>query len=605
MFKWLNKDTERQKDSKTFANVVEGLTKLYQHQLLPIETDYIFHQFYSQELTHADFSSRPMVLMLGQYSTGKTTFIQHLLGRDYPGMRIGPEPTTDNFVVVSHGEVDQNVPGDALVADPRLPFKQCFFFGKKFLTRFSGAQCNCPVLEGITLIDTPGVLTGERQRLDRGYDFEAAVRWFADRVDIILLLFDVFKLDISGELHRAIWSLRGNDHKIHIVLNKADRVTTPQLLRAHGALMWSLRAVISKPEVPRVYLGSFWDEPILNDEQRALFESEENDLYVLLAQLPRGASVRKLNDLIKRARLTKVHVYILDTLARRMPAMFGKEKEKQRMIQNLTSIYQEICHEKDMTMGDFPEPRMMQEKLQQYDFSKFKKLDSTVIDVLDSLVRKDLPALLELVNAEAKQDADVKQISAEESPFAVGKVEGANQASAYASQWPVSPDKEANLQDVEDTNAKELALSTDEEANMQLAENANVTETEEPSNPFGEEASDGQRNPFEGDSPCVEESCNGQENNPFGAESPGVEDGPSGQPNNPFGEECACVEENSFGDGSPFAGETLVGSKLGLIEQKIRSCLGLDSDDSVNSSEYRLAVHFIKTKLEGHVLLTC
>ena len=29
---------------------------------------------------------------------GKTTFIKHLLGREYPGSQIGPEPTTDRFV---------------------------------------------------------------------------------------------------------------------------------------------------------------------------------------------------------------------------------------------------------------------------------------------------------------------------------------------------------------------------------------------------------------------------------------------------------------------------------------------------------------------------
>lgn len=34
---------------------------------------------------------------------GKTTFIKYLLGRDYPGSHIGPEPTTDRFVVVYHG----------------------------------------------------------------------------------------------------------------------------------------------------------------------------------------------------------------------------------------------------------------------------------------------------------------------------------------------------------------------------------------------------------------------------------------------------------------------------------------------------------------------
>merc|ERR550539_2035715 len=113
-------------------------------------------------------------------------------------------------------------------------------------------------------------------------------------------------------------------------------------MRVYGAMMWSLGKVIDTPEVSRVYLGSFWDEPLQNDEQRRLFESEENDLYTQLAQLPRSAAVRKLNDLIKRARLAKVHAVLLDTLKKKMPSMFGKNKEQQKLLANITQIYQEI-----------------------------------------------------------------------------------------------------------------------------------------------------------------------------------------------------------------------------------------------------------------------
>jgi len=33
----------------------------------------------------SDFDAKPMVLLLGQYSTGKTTFIKSILGKGYPG----------------------------------------------------------------------------------------------------------------------------------------------------------------------------------------------------------------------------------------------------------------------------------------------------------------------------------------------------------------------------------------------------------------------------------------------------------------------------------------------------------------------------------------
>uniref|UniRef100_A0A8B9RAY4 Dynamin-type G domain-containing protein n=1 Tax=Astyanax mexicanus TaxID=7994 RepID=A0A8B9RAY4_ASTMX len=94
-----------------------------------------FHDFHSPALEDADFDNKPMVLLVGQYSTGKTTFIRHLMEQDFPGMRIGPEPTTDSFIAVMHAEQEGLVPGNALVVDPKKPFRKLNAFGNAFLNR--------------------------------------------------------------------------------------------------------------------------------------------------------------------------------------------------------------------------------------------------------------------------------------------------------------------------------------------------------------------------------------------------------------------------------------------------------------------------------------
>lgn len=393
---------------KLYEQVAEGLARAYKDKLLPLEKDTSFHQFYKPELPPAYFSCKPIILAMGQYSTGKTTFIRHLLEHDYPGMSIGPEPTTDRFIAVCHGNDSQSVPGNALVFDQTLPFTPLSSFGNNFLSRLECAKVPSPILQGVTFVDTPGVLSGEKQRVKRGYDYEEVMSWFAEHAEMILLFFDAHKLDISDEFKRCIAALPNSSRKIRIILNKADQVTSQQLIRVHGALMWSLGKVLDAPEVARVYLGSFWDEPLRNDEQRNLFDKEKADLLTHIEQLPRNSSMNKISDLSKRARLTKAHALVIDHLYSSLPTFYGQEQKKLELIESLPTVYKEVSRLRNVPLGDFPDMDVLKAKLQTHDWSTFKRLDSRKMDNLDALLSKDIPALLTLIPGELAEHEATK-----------------------------------------------------------------------------------------------------------------------------------------------------------------------------------------------------
>lgn len=159
----------RNSKNKHLKDVVENLKDVYQKKLLPLEEKYRYHDFHSSKLEDSYFDSKPMVLLVGQYSVGKTTFIKHIIKDEFPGIRIGPEPTTDSFTAVMDGEEKYVLPGNAVCADPTKNFQPLSKFGTFFLNRFHcSLMPNNDVLKLLTFVDTPGILSGEKQCVERG-----------------------------------------------------------------------------------------------------------------------------------------------------------------------------------------------------------------------------------------------------------------------------------------------------------------------------------------------------------------------------------------------------------------------------------------------------
>lgn len=379
---------------KVDANVVRDLKSLYKDKLLDIERNSKFNKFHHPEILDAELAAKPTVLLVGQYSTGKTTFIKHLIGMDYPEIHIGPEPTTDRFIAVVYGDERKTIKGNALTGVNDLPFSGLSTFGSSFLNKFSAAVVPAPLLNHMNIIDTPGVLSGEKQRTARGYDFAKVSRWFAERSDLILLMFDCSKLDISDEFKSVIEELQPHEDKVHCVLNKADQLDTESLMRVYGALLWSMGRIFKGAEVSRIYVGSFRDEMLTREEHAALFHKDEVVLKGHLAELPKACSMRKVNEIVKRVRLCVVHLCVLGHLRSRMPYLWGANHAQLALIEKLDEVYEEVRRTYQLSDGDFPRLDDFRAKLQLEDFYTFPKTDRKTLQILQTVLTEDVPYII-------------------------------------------------------------------------------------------------------------------------------------------------------------------------------------------------------------------
>lgn len=194
----------------------------------------------------------PLVLIIGNHSSGKSSFINHVLGAGV--QTTGLAPTDDQFTILAHGETTER-DGRAIASDPDLPFTGLAHFGPMFLSHVKRKTRPIELLKTVNLVDTPGMIDAARDDSGRGYDFTGAVRWFAERAELVLMFFDPDKPGTTGEtldvFNNALSDL---SHKLRVVMNKVDMFRSIEdFARAYAALCWNLAKVMPRKDLPLIY----------------------------------------------------------------------------------------------------------------------------------------------------------------------------------------------------------------------------------------------------------------------------------------------------------------------------------------------------------------
>jgi len=369
----------RKQEPPTVDQQLSKLYRAYEKSLLPLEQETLFNKLGDPPYSEADVKAKPILLMMGQYSTGKTTFIKALLqGREYPGTHIAAEMSTDKFTAVMRGTNDDIIPGNALVNNTELPFHSIkFAFGESFLDRFKGSFVSSPdndtgdILDDVILIDTPGTLDGSGE--DRNYNFPEVMGWFAKRAALIIIFFDVNKMGVSTEMKTVLDNIQGNEEKIRIVFNKADTVDERDLAGSLAGLRHNLAKSMPTPEVPEVYTTSL--ETLTNeyrtDNKKFVewFAKDKEKLINDIQRMRNNTYHRKLNIMDKRARMVRNHAYVMLKLKQEQNKCLGwfrsrlRPKDVDKLVNCIPDLYKAVQQEKNRSTQEFISSKSLQDKL--------------------------------------------------------------------------------------------------------------------------------------------------------------------------------------------------------------------------------------------------
>lgn len=400
---------QRRKHIADEHQALRQLWKLYSDSVLDAEKTSFFEHFGCRPITAEEFESRPQVLLLGQYSTGKTSMVKWLTGSRSPHFDVRPQPSTDKFIAVVHGDQERLIHGNAAACLQQLPYQGLSVFGGSFLASFQALSLPSEVLKEITLVDTPGVLAGSKQRIGRDYDFAEVAAWMAERADMVLLTFDAHKLDISDEFQEVMEVLRPYADKVRCVLNKADQIDAKNLVKVYGALLWNCGKVLRTPEVARVFVSSFWDKDYRFKEHASLFEEDKQAILEELHNLPRATLLRKTHNLVARIRRMRAHYCIMTHIQSQVPwrlRALGSEAQIRRWIDNnVGRLFDEVKRLRNLSIGDLPKKEDFREKL--WTLEGIRRLpcwDAEVMQALDQAINEKIPEVINKISGVTASD---------------------------------------------------------------------------------------------------------------------------------------------------------------------------------------------------------
>lgn len=279
-------------------DIIDEVNLFLSTHIDPIQDRFLFPSRPSE----AALKDTPLILMLGNHSSGKSTFVNFFTQQTI--QLTGMAPTDDDFSILTHGSVDKERNGTSLTSNPSFGFEGLSQFGPKFLSHLKQRSIPNDRLKKVTLVDTPGMIDSADASAHRGYDFQGVVRWFAERADLIMLFFDPERPGTTAEtLQVYTHALSDFDHKLLVIFNKVDQFQRlSDFARCYGNLCWNLGKVMQTKDLPQIYTTFI---PRAESKPSPLPLDEFQETLALLMKKMDNTALQRVDNI-----LTDISVYL-------------------------------------------------------------------------------------------------------------------------------------------------------------------------------------------------------------------------------------------------------------------------------------------------------
>ena len=109
----------------------------------------------------------------------------------------------------------------------------------------------------------------------------------------------------------------------------------------------------------------------------------------------------KINNLITRARLCKVHTLVLNHIKSKLGSK-KNEKKQEALFADIDAVFREVAQANKLSTGDFPTAKLFADSFAKYDFAAYEPVNPKLVHAVDQLLVTELPLLMKMLPTDAE-----------------------------------------------------------------------------------------------------------------------------------------------------------------------------------------------------------